>query len=225
MNNIKNIRIDSKYRVSQEFIKFDYKETKLYDNGNILQELFFLNKIIKGYRDWDINGYIFNEYTVDKNNLKHGFAYIFYPDGKLFHKTYFFHGKEHGIAKQWDTKGKLVCSYKMNMGTGIDLWWDSGFITESRSLKNGIRHGVEKLYATKNYIYEENYFYNGKQHGIHRMWNETNRLEKNFPKFFINDIEVDYDKYISRTKTNKTLPKYHPSDDKPNRPAPKPFYQ
>src|SRR5438034_10820460 len=97
------------------------KVEKRHANGLRQVATYYLDRKLVGHRSWDEQGNITVEYAI-RNDLKHGPFTRYYSDGAIW-ATQFVGGKEHGISRQYDQKGKLFGWYRMNHGTGVDLWY------------------------------------------------------------------------------------------------------
>ena len=90
-------------------------------------------------------------------------------------------GLRHGTARQWDAKGRLIGTFRMLRGTGIDLWrqpLDDGrvYLSEVLYLQNGQRHGFEWwLEEDQLGVFIERHWLAGQLHGIEREWNHEGR--------------------------------------------------
>jgi antitoxin component YwqK of YwqJK toxin-antitoxin module len=106
-------------------IPFDAVERviKRYADGSKNICHYFKNRKKVGVRFFDEEGSMELEYGV-KDRRAHGNHYE-WISGKLVFFEKIRNGKAHGIAKQWsDETGKLIGSFKMNNGNGIDLRCD-----------------------------------------------------------------------------------------------------
>lgn len=148
----------------------------------------------------------------------HGNHYEWFS-GKLVFFQKIKNGMAHGIAKQWSSEnGKLLGSFKMNHGNGIDLWWQEWpgkpHLSEAIFLRNNVPHRFEWLLNhTGKSVHFEQHWFNGKWHGIHRCWKNSRTLDKGFPKFFIQNRQVSKTQYLKACENDSTLPKYNSADD------------
>jgi antitoxin component YwqK of YwqJK toxin-antitoxin module len=94
-----------------------------YKNGAKEVAEYVVDEQVAGTRFWDEDGYLSLE-RPRKDGLIHGVEYTWYFDGVLTSAAPYVNGKPHGVAKQWSQSGKLVGSYTMFRGTGIDLFWN-----------------------------------------------------------------------------------------------------
>ena len=190
---------------------------KRYANGSKCVCHYFKNRKKVGVRFFDENGSMELEQGF-KNGRVHGNHYE-WISGKLVFFEKIKNGLAHGTAKQWSSEtGKLIGSFKINNGNGIDLWWQewSGkpHLSEAIFLKNGRPHGVELgLNVNQKSVFYERHWFDGEWHGIHRSWKNARTLHKGFPKFFISNKQVTKTKYLKACEDDPTLPKYNIRDD------------
>ena len=178
---------------------------------------YFVRGKLVGRRHWDSRGELSGELSF-RNKRAHGIWRRWHSNGQLMWQTRYENGYEHGVARQWNEKGELIGSYRMNMGTGVDLWWDSSgkLLAEERHMLTGERHGFERWWIKRNEISEESHFQFAKEHGVFRRWS-SGKLERGYPKFFIAGTKVTKRRYLSAAKTDATLPPYSAKDDLPRR--------
>jgi hypothetical protein len=189
---------------------------------------YVLARRIVGYRLFDEAG----ELTYDcglRGGRPHGVAYRLDQPGKVLSATPYKGGLEHGLAKQWSSDGqRLIGSYRMRNGTGVDLWWQETFtdpprpyLAEVRFVLRGQLHGFEWwLNADQRSLYEERHWGYGKQHGIERAWNRKGRLRRGFPRFFVAGERVSRRAYERAQADELSLPKPRPADDSNRRAFP-----
>jgi len=181
---------------------------------------------VVGYCGFFENGEI--EYDWPQKQRKpHGRQYYWIAPGKLESVEPYENGLAHGVARQWSLSGKLIGMYRMNRGTGIDLWRcerDDGsvFLSEVLYLKGGRPFGFQWGINEDQKTVHLEYCYNGlgRRHGIWREWNVTGRLRPGFPKYFVEDKPVSRRQYITACKVDKTLPPFRKEDDNPRRKFP-----
>jgi len=82
---------------------------------------------VVGVRYFHETGELETEYAL-RDGLMHGIAYRSDVPGEPLSAEPCAHGLPHGTAKQWSGDGKLIGTYTMKHGTGVDLWW-----TENRN--------------------------------------------------------------------------------------------
>lgn len=160
-----------------------------------------------------------------KDGVRHG-LYVSLYDGELSQVTQYVNGLEHGQSKQYD-EGKVIGTYTLDMGTGVDLWFESeGVLAEERHLKNGKVHGVERWWDghSNQMITREAYYFEGLLHGIERQWSYNDDdvlvLDEGYPKYWVENNEVSYDGYIRLSSHDQTLVKYSARDHDAQRTPP-----
>jgi hypothetical protein len=138
-------------------------------------------------------------------------------------------GFEHGVARQWGDDGRLLGTYRMNRGTGIDLWWDETwrkprrrYLAEVHSLRRGLPHGFEWwLDEDQRSVSQERHWQDGELHGIERNWNRYRRLRRGFPKYFVAGRQVTRREYLRAAMTDSSLPQFREKDNRPRRDFPR----
>ena len=137
-----------------------------------------VGELVVGERYYDRDGALLIE-TPLRNGLKHGLEYHWYEGGgRLESVEPFREGLPHGTACQWDWDGILLGTYRMNHGSGLDLWrgrrCSSGlvYLSEVHSMKDGQPHGYEwSLHEDQQSVWAERHWHEGQLHGIEREWN------------------------------------------------------
>src|SRR5687767_7055588 len=76
---------------------------------------------VVGRRAYDGDGVLRVE-TPLKNGKKHGREYIWDEQGILESVEPYAEGQLHGLAKQYNRKGKVIGTYRFVRGTGFDVW-------------------------------------------------------------------------------------------------------
>jgi hypothetical protein len=136
-----------------------------------------------------------------KKGLIHGIQHRSDTPGKLRSAEPHSNGLPHGTARQWSNDGKLMGSYTMKHGTGIDLWWcdECGipYLSEAGYLKDGKWHGFEWwLNHDQKSVGEKSHFRNNQMHGIERSWNHMGRLQRGYPRYWANDVRLTKRQYL-----------------------------
>ena len=62
-----------------------------------------------------------NQY--DENEKPHGLWESYHPNGQLYYKGEYRHGKEHGLWEYYWSDGKLHYKGENKKGKGIGLWY------------------------------------------------------------------------------------------------------
>lgn len=189
----------------------------------------FVNRKLVGTRYYDEEGFLSLERPYRDGRI-HGVEYHWYFDGILTSAEPYKNGKPHGIARQWSQSGKLIGTYKMVNGTGIDLWWCSlnyndeppFYLSETCYLRDGKRHGYSWfINENQKSVFIENHFVQGTSHGIHREWNQHGRLSRGFPQYYVCGEKVNKRQYIHAAASDATLPPFRHEDNEPLRIFPK----
>lgn len=188
--------------------------------GKYIAEYVYKGEIV-GRRYFHEKGELSYEYPI-RNGLKHGMHYRSDEPGKILSAEPYFKGLAHGIAKQWSDDGKLIGTYTMKWGTGIDLWWNEykdkkPHLSEVLYLKDGKPHGFNWWLNSNATIYWERHFFEGKMHGVEREWNNKGRLRRGYPKYWVNDIKVSKRQYIKDFAKDRELPLFCEKDNLPKR--------
>jgi antitoxin component YwqK of YwqJK toxin-antitoxin module len=158
-----------------------------------------------------------------KNGELHGIKYCWHGPGLLSSAEPYVDGLPHGTARQWDTNGRLIGTYRMVRGTGIDLWrqpLDDGraYLSEVLYLQNGRRHGYEWwLEEDQSGVFIERHWHAGQLHGIEREWNRNGRLRRGYPKYHVRGNPVTKRQYLKAAAADPTLPPFRLQDNKPAR--------
>ena len=182
---------------------------------------YVLNDKVVGMRFYDENGKLEREYGL-KDGAMHGREYDFI-NGRVHFVANWIEGKEHGTCKQYDYAGKVMQRYKMNHGTGLDLWRCNitGTLAEACYKVDGKLNGYEWfINSDQKSVWEERHCVEGFIHGIWRFWNTQGRFHRGFPQYFIKGQKVDKRRYIKACKSYPTLPPFRLKDNKPYRSFP-----
>jgi hypothetical protein len=133
----------------------------------------------------------------------------------------FKNGVPHGIARQYDAKGRVIGSYRMINGTGLDVWrGDGGVVGEIWEYVDGHFDGYNWwLNDDQESVWIERHFKKGYKHGITREWDieHPQRLAKGFPQFWLEGKKVSKKVYLAAANEDPSLPRYRKEDDKPER--------
>jgi len=199
--------------------------------GNLQTVEYVLDGEVVGIRRFIQDGTMGSE-TPLKDGLVHGTMYYFddIPDGVLkvtFAEPYR-NGLAHGTAKQWSEDGKLIGTYTMKHGTGVDLWRHKSFLPgsayivhEARHIKDGKWHGFEWwLEEDQKSVHQEAHFWENLQHGIRREWNSNGRLRRGYPQYWVNNERVSKRQYLSDCTKDPNLPPFREADNLPKRKFP-----
>jgi hypothetical protein len=184
-----------------------------------------LNGKLVGIRFFHETGDVESERPLKDGKL-HGIMYRSDEPGELLSAEPYFNGLLHGIAKQFND-GKLIGTYTMKHGTGLDLWRgvDDGGVSrlkEARYLKAGKWHGFEWwLNDDQKSVTSESHFWSDEMHGIERSWHwATRRLRRGYPKYWVHDRRVTKRQYVRECAKDPTLPPFREKDNRPQRKFP-----
>jgi hypothetical protein len=170
-----------------------------------------LNGKVVGRRGYTPEGKLVIE-TPLENGRAHGSAIQWNEDGKLELVEPYSEGKVHGTARQYSRGGRVVGTYKLVHGTGLDVWrvefGGRVYVSEIHSLRDGLPDGPELWFnfgARVPTLWHERFWRRGELHGIERMWNSRGNLGRGFPKFWILGQKVSRRRYAQLAKTDKSL--------------------
>jgi antitoxin component YwqK of YwqJK toxin-antitoxin module len=193
---------------------------KRYPGGLHKQTEYVIRGKVIGSRWWYFNGALEVEEQIERGK-KHGLYREYHPNGILAHETCYVNGKEHGVSKQYDETGRLIGTYRMNHGTGIDSWYSSHngriHLSEERQTKDGKWHGFERWWWTGRKVWKESHFRENWEHGIFREWNNSGKLLRGFPKYYVNGKQTTKTEYLEASKYETSLPKFVEADNRPYR--------
>ena len=193
-----------------------------YPSGKKRRAEYRLNGKVVGVRAFYETGEFESE-TPLKNGKQHGTAYDWDDPGFLHFAEPYVDGVAHGTAKQWSRDGKLMGTYKMKHGTGIDLWRceeedGSVHLAEVLFWKNGCPDGFEWfINEDQEGVYAESHYNGSGRHGICRRWNAKDRLCRGFPQYYVNGEKVIKRQYMSACRDDSTLPPFRVEDNSPSR--------
>jgi hypothetical protein len=149
-----------------------------------------------------------------------------YESGAIIYAEPFVDGVNHGLAKQFRPDGRLLLVSPFKSGTGIDFWCDErGRLAEEHPLVRGQPSGTERWWNDdQKTIYTETEWLNGEWHGARREWCDG-RLERGFPRFYVQGERVAKRAYLRLARQDPCLPPYRPEADAPARILPKTFLE
>jgi antitoxin component YwqK of YwqJK toxin-antitoxin module len=196
-------------------------------NGAKAAADYVLNGKIVGRRTFDSEGYV----ELDcgwRDDRRHGTTYRLDAPRRLVSATPYSCGVEHGVARQWGDDGRLLGTYRMHHGTGIDLWWHETwgkrrqrYLAEVHFMRRGQPHGFEWwINEDQVSVHEENHWKDGELHGIERNWNRRGRLTRDSPKYFVDGKQVTRRRYVRAAATDSSLPPFRDTENRPRRTFP-----
>lgn len=199
--------------------------TKRYPSGKKKRAEYRVGRKVVGVRFFFESGEPELEYGM-KDGKRHGIEYDWLDPGMLVSAEPFVDGLQHGTAKQWDWAGRLIGTYRMVRGTGIDLWRgrrEDGtvYLSEMMHCKGGLRHGFQWfIEEDQRSVCVERHWREGQLHGIERMWNRAGRLRRGFPKYHVAGEVVSKRQYLKTSAIDQTLPSFRLQENEPARTFP-----
>ncbi len=199
---------------------------KRYPSGAKQSAWYWLGGEKVGYRLWVEEGWLEWEYAL-RHGVKHGPEYWFFADEWLLSKETYVAGRVHGKAWQWAEDGRVLVTYRMRHGVGLDLWCDTetGTLAEEWYWPAVGQRGYSRHWnEDERTVYEEYFFVGSKgYHGVWREWNRAGRLRRGFPRFYVNDVRVTRRQYVEACRHDPRLVSYKEQDDDPHRPLPQEY--
>jgi antitoxin component YwqK of YwqJK toxin-antitoxin module len=192
-----------------------------FENGAKLRAEYLVGGKVVGSREFHETGELAFERPLKEGRV-HGTEYRWDCPGELLSEEPYVKGLPHGTARQW-LGGKLIGSYTMVRGTGIDLWWQeredgSVYLSEVYPLRDGRPHGFEWwLNEDQETVCIERHYWEGKPHGIWREWNSRGRLCRGFPEYYVGGVKVTRPQYLRAAREDPTLPPFREEDNEPRR--------
>jgi hypothetical protein len=185
-----------------------------------------LNGKVVGVRYFHKTGELEDEFPL-RNGVIHGIVYHSVIPGKLLSAEPYSNGLPHGTARQWAGDGRLIGTYTMRHGTGIDLWRcehsENGvpYLSEARYIKDGKWNGFEWwLNPDQRSVWQERHFRNDQLHGIERSWNRQGRLHRGYPRYWVNNVGMTKREYLRACANDPTLPPFRETENRPQRSFP-----
>jgi hypothetical protein len=165
---------------------------------------------------FDSPGAVSSERYFDRNGLRCGLEVERGKGGGVRWQVPWVRGRMHGIARQFDESGRQILRTRFVRGSGVDLYSNGYGINELRMYRNNHRHGIER-WGHPRLPYEESHFLQGRASGVFRRWKGA-KLEKGYPKYFVDDKEVTSAVYRKACRTRPELPRDSRKDDRCERP-------
>jgi antitoxin component YwqK of YwqJK toxin-antitoxin module len=180
---------------------------------------------VVGKRLFEADGRLTRE-TPTRNGCTHGRVYEFHKSGTLSCLERYVGGVQHGTCYQWDEEGRLLGRYVLRNGTGLDVWRHRATngrvrVSEIRTFRRGRRHGFEWWLFGRE-LSSETHFVDGKMHGIERSWNLTGKLDRTYPRYWVNDERVTKRQYLAAAAADPSLPRFRERDSRARRSLPAP---
>lgn len=158
-----------------------------------------------------------------RNGVPVGHQVEFHEFGGVYAEP-FVEGRLHGLARQFAPDGRLLMVSPFEHGTGTDFWCDhQGRLAEEHPVVDGKPSGTERWWTEdQKTVYSETEWLNGEWHGATRHWT-GGRLDRGFPKFFVEGKRVSKRAYLKLAQRDRTLPPFRPESDSPVRTLPERF--
>lgn len=106
-------------------------------------------------KEYDFEGRLKTERTIDKDSLTQGIAKMFYEDGTLHAELNFKDNKKEGLEKSYYRSGKIKHIGLNSSGKQDSMWiwyYESGVLEETANWINGASHGENISYYTNGMI-------------------------------------------------------------------------
>lgn len=115
-----------------------------------------------------------------------------HPNGRVWCKTSYVNGKQHGMSTTWDEIGykKIQSMWRENKLHGVSTrWFDANNKWYEQRWKDGVQHGVETWWDGANAISKELYYTHDKEEYAHIHWDSKRDVsEASFPNIEISSI-------------------------------------
>jgi len=170
---------------------------------------------------WTLEGCIWSEKYFDHLGRRTGLEVDRFPDGRMAWRVSWVRGQMHGVAMQFDETGRVIIRSRSVRGRGVDVFTNLRHISEFREMENSTLHGVTR-WGDPLRPWSEEHYLRGQRAGVFREWTRG-KLQKGFPKYFIDDAEVSRAEYRRSGKTRPELPRDLRSEDAPKRTLPASF--
>jgi hypothetical protein len=176
---------------------------------------------VVGTRSYDDKDQLMIE-TPMRGKKVHGVRLEWDENGDLELAEPYHNGMVSGTSRQYH-KGKLVGTYSIRNGTGLDVWRNqredgTWFVSEIWPLRNGHADGIELWFnEDERTVWREAYWRASVLHGIEREWNARGRLARGYPRYWTNGSRVTKQAYLAACKRDSSLPLFQLRDQKPAR--------
>jgi hypothetical protein len=228
------LAVDKRYRSSippgaKEVVVTEYRRDALPSGRGCSitmrkTECWYRGKVV-GWRFYEEDGSLSHEVPL-KGDLKHGIEYSWHERDCLATAEPHSEGLQHGTARQWTADGRLLGTYTLRHGTGLDVWRgerEDGtvYIAEIHGLRDGSRHGFTWFFWDAGMaLWSEEHFQDGYEHGVFRHWNPRGGLRRGYPKYYVRGKRVVKRAYLRAAKADPTLPPFRAEDQQPVRTFP-----
>lgn len=177
---------------------------------------------VRHWEDLDYGGDVIWDIPF-RNGVKDGLELTFYSEGRIASVEPYVGGLVHGTAKQFAPDGRLLGTYRLKRGIGVDLWRDciTGKLREEWHCVDGSIVFGRVWNGDDRTIWQEYYCRTGHgYHGVLREWNDAGRLRRGFPQFYVRGKKVTRRQYLQACEGDSSLPDYIPAEDTPFRKLP-----
>jgi uncharacterized protein len=153
---------------------------KFYDlNGKITLEIHYKENLKHGFRTTYLEKEVIKENF--ENDVKQGYSYTYYTDGKKKKEVFYKDGLEEGFLKEFDEEGTIIALYqykkgflinreyinrKNNSGKKHGLWmyfYESGNVQKTEEWRNGELNGFVKEFEENGNLRSVAKYFNGEQ--------------------------------------------------------------
>lgn len=139
--------------------------------------------------------------------MKDGTERRYYPDGTLKDEITYLNGLPNGVTRRWHPNGVLAMEIPTKMGEvqGVVRQWNrTGKLLGSYEIKDG--NGLQMLWAENGQLIGEIPLLDGKMTGRQRAWFEDGDLAG--AQYWIEGRKVSKRKYLESCRENPRLPRY-----------------
>lgn len=189
-------------------------ERLFYENGKVAEESLFRDGRLEGtVRLFYENGKIFCERPFKEGKLDGSVRY-YKENGDLLGESKFQAGT--GVLRQFSKKSQGLpeeeIPYKDGIIDGTKRTWGrfegaKGIGCNITQYVNGAIDGWSMVINEDGTLVDSSYFHQDKLHGVFRRFNSTGAIEKDYPKFYIDDKEVSEVAFRDAAKTDGLLAK------------------
>jgi antitoxin component YwqK of YwqJK toxin-antitoxin module len=193
--------------------------------------LLYVGSTVVGARYYNPEGKLICDSPI-KDMKIHGKEREWFSNGVLKYEGNYLDGLKDGVFYQYNSEGKLLGTFEIKNGTGIELYWhDNGQLAQEIEYTKGVVTGRKRSWSSGGKLLEEElynthgrkegassrYYPNGKLEqtlqyfDIHdfcivRRWNELGEPEAGTPYVFFNGQRLDKEAYGYLLKKVNALP-------------------
>lgn len=170
---------------------------------------------------WTLSGRVWSEIFFDHLGRRVGLEVDRFPDGRVSWRVPWVRGQMHGVAMQFDERGRVLMRSRFVRGCGVDVFTNDGRVTEFHEVVNSVPHGVTR-WGNPLTPWSEEHYLDGKRAGVFREWRGS-KLTRGFPKYFVDDVQVSREEYRRLRRKRPELPPDRRAEDSPTRELPVSF--